>query len=1255
MAAKPIVSLLQQAEEALVARTPPEIRQLFTMIHAINPTGRALAAAERRERYHLKNQLQSLLIRLYPTEIVVQNQDELTGVIGLAHRTLPLDACHTVLADLDDEARSWAQFQLDTAEAPPLGPVARGRIAQSTAETKGSNTVEDYLAQAEAALAEYDYDAAHAAFAAAFDASGGTPGTSLALLGFLVDTMANYFAALDTESRLNRRARKHPTVQAFLALAAANTGDIAKAKALAPDVAGARTAEIWTVLAQLYLNSGDFDAARSAVATARASGTPTTEMVAIEKKLGEIRSNTRKPLEVELAQLLAAGREDEALNKAAEILKQYPDSAPARRIVQRQEERKAQSERQAEVARADIARAARKANERQQLAEVVTLHAAGQYKACALAWLALSDSQQAAVQALDAQPFWSHLQKMAATGARKDDIAAAAPAATRASARGQLSDREMAALTAAHPALLGITEFRQAVAGHAAATQQGEREEQRRALQAAAARLQAGDLLEGRKLFETLPKLRPEFSDQRQALLEQLRALERIELGKVKFARATADDLWLEAADLAQKLSELCEDPAEAARWQTTAADAAVKGSAQWPSRHEVDPQNKRNEISALCSLDNSVPAIGVDARGRLVLRTFKAGYLFVELVDPRSRAVLRRAAIGPHGRPGPMVTSVVDDWLHGLTLDGLLLELDLNTLSVRRCRRLPMAEGEVIVQSFAIDSGHIWLLRLRQGTTIFRKQVIERDTLQVIYEADSPDSLDFPVVGLEPAAWADVNTMRAIQLRTARGRPHDQRMPDLPTSTPTLAVHPLDRHRVLALTRVQSGLGVKFYVSELPGRGPALLSRSEVEDVYLVLNFACSRATGLAVLHFVQRSSGKAKLAIYHRMDGVWHAARPFPAGTDTALVNTAGAGDLYVVADILKRSDDAAESGLFIHHFDGTQWSGSGLEEVENFPLDTEADPPKISDRPLRALLKENQLLDSFQPAAAWLAVLHAGSEQGTLQPQFVVDSIAQAKANGDHGSATTVALLALQWLRAAGQHAVAQELVQRLAPAERDCPEVRLFRADSAYQTGDFQAVEDILNPTIDVKWSQVESAHRSHLLAIAEVAQGGFDAIPIRMHQTKAFLGHSTFCQCEPYGWYRIADAAVRIQAGDEPTSWIGVELAAVYGADGWLELRQPQKALDTLYDLPLLSHPQAQTLARVLTAWLAVEIRPPQWFRVALAMATFLDCLLEPALSSQNTLIIPGAHWPRQKLQALAEQARQWLAANLQFQSDATRD
>jgi hypothetical protein len=81
----------------------------------VNPTGCDVGPRDQEAVYRQKSQLQSLLVRKYRQHLSVAPGSG-DGVVSIRLLGSGRDACHAVLAALDDDARSWLQFQLDTGE-----------------------------------------------------------------------------------------------------------------------------------------------------------------------------------------------------------------------------------------------------------------------------------------------------------------------------------------------------------------------------------------------------------------------------------------------------------------------------------------------------------------------------------------------------------------------------------------------------------------------------------------------------------------------------------------------------------------------------------------------------------------------------------------------------------------------------------------------------------------------------------------------------------------------------------------------------------------------------------------------------------------------------------------------------------------------------------------------------------------------------------------------------------------------------------
>jgi len=180
----------EEAQDVVAGRSRPTVRELFDLIHAINPTTRASDPRRRAQTardYELKARLQSLLVRSHGDELRVRLEDD--GTIAIAHRYSNRDACHAQLDALDDDARAWVRWQLDTSEEAPTAST-RGDAPAPEAEDHG-----DPLERGRQALAEYDFELAVSLFREALVEPGGVE-PARALLEVLVDSLAQDAEAL---------------------------------------------------------------------------------------------------------------------------------------------------------------------------------------------------------------------------------------------------------------------------------------------------------------------------------------------------------------------------------------------------------------------------------------------------------------------------------------------------------------------------------------------------------------------------------------------------------------------------------------------------------------------------------------------------------------------------------------------------------------------------------------------------------------------------------------------------------------------------------------------------------------------------------------------------------------------------------------------------------------------------------------------------------------------------------------------------
>ncbi len=360
-------STVEERVEALLRRggrvRAPE---LVKLIHEINPTDLGLPPAAERQRYVLKSRLQSLLIQQFPDEIVVSPMPAQEGVVALHYRPHDRDACHAIVSDLEDDARSFVRLQLDLAAdgGTRSDPTAkeeekkRPRSAPAPVPRSAPDDPRELVRLGHEALEAYDFERAQACFEEAFSRSNGGTAEALALLEFLVDYLAAYPAALEHEARLAQAALRDERVRALFAFAAANVGDVTACRRFIAGTEGHHAAAAWALLARLALARSDLSEAETCLAAARRLEPGLPELVTLAADASRRQAEARQPEEEELQQLLLAGDEEAAARRAGAILDRWPESTSARKVQRHFEARRRAREAEALRRRGEEAYAA---------------------------------------------------------------------------------------------------------------------------------------------------------------------------------------------------------------------------------------------------------------------------------------------------------------------------------------------------------------------------------------------------------------------------------------------------------------------------------------------------------------------------------------------------------------------------------------------------------------------------------------------------------------------------------------------------------------------------------------------------------------------------------------------------------------------------------------------------------------------------------------------------------------------------------
>jgi hypothetical protein len=95
-------------DDLLDGRAPATARELVRMIHRINPTKEGFGVKLTSDRYRLKTGLQSLLIRRFSEDLLVEQPDvNQPQLIGIRLRNFDEDACHAMIHELSISLSIW--------------------------------------------------------------------------------------------------------------------------------------------------------------------------------------------------------------------------------------------------------------------------------------------------------------------------------------------------------------------------------------------------------------------------------------------------------------------------------------------------------------------------------------------------------------------------------------------------------------------------------------------------------------------------------------------------------------------------------------------------------------------------------------------------------------------------------------------------------------------------------------------------------------------------------------------------------------------------------------------------------------------------------------------------------------------------------------------------------------------------------------------------------------------------------------------
>ena len=316
-------------EAVLEGKVSVDVAALCRLVHQVNPTSEPVGAAEAARRYRLKSRLQSLLVRRFGESLdVVADGPGDSDVVSLRHPLLDRDACHAVVSELDDDARSWVRWRLDT------GGADEAPVAAAIPTPAGPS--DDLLRRGGSLLDEYDYDGARACFEREL-ARAGSREAAAALIGLLVEHLADYEGALGVAERLRGDAADDPGVRRMLALAAAHAGRREEAERWLAGVDPGSATDALAAIAHADIRAHDIAAARLHIDRLRDVDPVHPELLRLEDTMAGEQARGLERAEAELAKA-EHGPAAEAL--AREVAARWPESAVARRILRAAEGRR---------------------------------------------------------------------------------------------------------------------------------------------------------------------------------------------------------------------------------------------------------------------------------------------------------------------------------------------------------------------------------------------------------------------------------------------------------------------------------------------------------------------------------------------------------------------------------------------------------------------------------------------------------------------------------------------------------------------------------------------------------------------------------------------------------------------------------------------------------------------------------------------------------------------------------------------------
>ena len=322
--------------------------ELIRLIHSVNPTSREMSDHKASERYRLKAQLQSLLIRRFGEGLRVEvPTPENPDLVGLRLSRFNEDACHALIQELDEDAASWVRRRIDEApgeaasnpenptEVPEIGgPRIGNGLPEVPAPTDENLSADESIRLGKKALDIYDYDACEGYFKSALKASSGGIEAAVLVLELYVDHLGTYEKALEVSADFSSGTLRNETVRLLLGLASVHCGHFKRAMDYVDRISDARVAEIYLPAARHFIEEDIETLATKALSKLKsyANASQQLDIQDLEQTFQLKKAEHVTPLEKEMVQAWKEGRLDAALNLADRIMSILPENKEAQQV-----------------------------------------------------------------------------------------------------------------------------------------------------------------------------------------------------------------------------------------------------------------------------------------------------------------------------------------------------------------------------------------------------------------------------------------------------------------------------------------------------------------------------------------------------------------------------------------------------------------------------------------------------------------------------------------------------------------------------------------------------------------------------------------------------------------------------------------------------------------------------------------------------------------------------------------------------------